>query len=103
MPRRGDGQGAGAGLERIRSQGVRPCVPRRCARRLHERHVQEGSEGSAAARRGVPPDAPPSMLQNLVTLETFSVRGGLNHHLEAAPFVTLPYGLGNGWTVGSGR
>ena len=43
------------------------------------------------------------MLQNLVTMETFSVRGGLIHHIEAAPFVTLPYGLGNGWTVGSGR
>jgi len=54
-------------------------------------------------RRGAPPDAPPSMLQNLVTMETFSVRGGLIHHVEAAPFVTLPYGLGNGWTPGSGR
>ena len=54
-------------------------------------------------RRGAPPDAPPSMLQNLVTMETFSVRGGLIHHVEAAPFVTLPYGLGNGWTQGSGR
>ena len=54
-------------------------------------------------RRGAAPDAPPSMLQNLVTMETFSVRGGLIHHVEAAPFVTLPYGLGNGWTLGSGR
>jgi hypothetical protein len=25
------------------------------------------------------------------------------NHVEAAPFVTLPYGLGNGWTPGSGR
>jgi len=24
-------------------------------------------------------------------------------HVEAFPFVTLPYGLGNGWTLGSGR
>jgi hypothetical protein len=24
-------------------------------------------------------------------------------HLDAAPFVTIPYGLGNGWTPGSGR
>jgi hypothetical protein len=54
-------------------------------------------------RRGSPADAPPGMLQNLVTMETFSVRGGLIHHVEAAPFVTLPYGLGNGWTPGSGR
>ena len=43
------------------------------------------------------------MLQSLVTMETFSVRGGLIHHVEAAPFVTLPYRLGNGWTPGSGR
>lgn len=49
------------------------------------------------------PDEPPGMLQNLVTMETFSVRGGLIHHVEAAPFATLPYGLGNGWTAGSGR
>jgi hypothetical protein len=54
-------------------------------------------------RRGAPADAPPGMLQNLVTMETFSVRGGLIHHVEAAPFVTIPYGLGNGWTVGAGR
>jgi len=43
------------------------------------------------------------MLQNLVTMETFGIRGGLIHHVEAFPFVTLPYGLGNGWTIGSGR
>jgi hypothetical protein len=54
-------------------------------------------------RRGAASDAPPGMLQNLVTMETFSVRGGLIHHVEAAPFVTIPYGLGNGWTPGSGR
>jgi len=28
------------------------------------------------------------MLQNPVTTETFSVRGGLIHHVEAAPFVS---------------
>jgi len=54
-------------------------------------------------RRGAPPDAPPGMLQNLVTMETFGIRGGKIHHVEAFPFVTLPYGLGNGWTPGSGR
>ena len=54
-------------------------------------------------RRGAAPDDPPGMLQNLVTMETFSVRGGLIRHVEAFPFVTLPYGLGNGWTVDSGR
>ena len=54
-------------------------------------------------RRGAPPDAPPGMLQNLVTMETFGIRGGLIHEVEAFPFVTIPYGLGNGWTIGSGR
>ncbi len=54
-------------------------------------------------RRGAAADAPPGMLENLVTMETFSVRGGQIHHVEAAPFVTIPYGLGNGWTPGSGR
>jgi hypothetical protein len=53
-------------------------------------------------RRGAP-DAPPGMLQNLVTTETFGVRGGLIHHVEVFPFVAIPYGLGNGWTPGSGR
>lgn len=53
--------------------------------------------------RGGEPDAPPGMLQNLVTMETFGIRDGLIHHVEAFPFVTLPYGLGDGWTMGSGR
>lgn len=54
-------------------------------------------------RRGAPPDAPPGILQNLVTVETFGIRGGLIHEVEVFPFVTIPYGLGNGWTEGSGR
>ncbi|MBZ5501482.1 MAG: hypothetical protein LAN59_04460 [Acidobacteriia bacterium] len=54
-------------------------------------------------RRGAPADAPPSMLQNLVTMETFGIRAGRIHEVEAFPFVTIPYGLGNGWTPGSGR
>jgi hypothetical protein len=54
-------------------------------------------------RRGSKPGDPPGMLQNLVTMETFGIRDGLIHHVEAAPFVTLPYGLGNGWTPDSGR
>lgn len=54
------------------------------------------------SRRSKPGD-PPGMLLNLVTMETFAIRGGLIRHVEAFPFVTLPYGLGNGWTIGSGR
>jgi hypothetical protein len=53
--------------------------------------------------RTAKPGDQPGMLQNLVTMETFAIRGGLIRHVEAFPFVTLPYGLGNGWTVGSGR
>jgi len=52
---------------------------------------------------GIRRDAPPGMLQNLVTMEMFAIRGGLIRHVEVFPFVTLPYGLGNGWTPGSGR
>jgi hypothetical protein len=54
-------------------------------------------------RRNAPPNAPPGMLQNLVTVETFGIRDGLIHEVEVFPFVTQPYGLGDGWTPGSGR
>jgi hypothetical protein len=42
-------------------------------------------------------------LQNMVTMESFGIRGGRIHEVEVFPFVTIPYGLGNGWTPGSGR
>jgi hypothetical protein len=51
-------------------------------------------------RRGAPADAPPGMLQNLVTMETFSVRGGQIHHVRAH---WRRRGFGNGWTAGAGR
>jgi hypothetical protein len=54
-------------------------------------------------RRGGDPNAPPGMMLNLYTMETFGIRGGLIHEVEAFPFVTIPYGLGNGWTEGSGH
>jgi hypothetical protein len=59
--------------------------------RVHEAHPAEArvdhrrTEGLVATfplfvhngtRRGAAPDAPPGMLQNLVTMETFNVRGG---------------------------
>jgi hypothetical protein len=34
----------------------------------------------------------------MVTMETFGVRGGKIHEIEAFPFVTFQYGLGDGWT-----
>jgi hypothetical protein len=54
-------------------------------------------------RRGAAPDAPPGMLMNAMIVESFGVRGGKIHEVEAMPFVTIPYGLGDGWTEGSGR
>jgi hypothetical protein len=40
---------------------------------------------------------------NLVCMETFGIRGGKIHEVEAFPFVQFPYGLGDGWTPGSGH
>jgi hypothetical protein len=54
-------------------------------------------------RRGAPADAPPGMLQNAMIVESFGIRGGKIHEGEAMPFITIPYGLGDGWTPGSGR
>jgi len=53
-------------------------------------------------RRGAP-DAAPGMLMNAMIVESFGIRGGKIHEVEAMPFVTIPYGLGDGWTEGSGR
>jgi len=52
-------------------------------------------------RRNAPPNSPPGMLQNLVTVETFGIRGDVIHEVEAFPFVTQPHGLGDGWTPDS--
>ena len=44
-----------------------------------------------------------AMMLNMVTMESFAIRNGKILHVEAFPFVTFPYGLGNGWTPGAGR
>ena len=88
--------GARAGVERRRDQGMRPCLQKQTVGAF-PLFVHDGT------RRGAAADAPPGMLQSLLTMETFSVWGGQIHHVEAAPFVTIPYGLSNGWTPGSGR
>ena len=67
------------------------------------KHIRPRRADILDEQKQIAADAPPGMLQNLVTMETFSVRGGQIHHVEAAPFVTIPYGLGNGWTAGSGK
>ena len=43
------------------------------------------------------------MILNMVTMETFGVRNDKIHEIEAFPFVTFQYGLGDGWGPGSGR
>ena len=48
-------------------------------------------------RRGAAPDAAPGMLMNAMIVESFGIRGGKIHEVEAMPFVTIPYGLGDGW------
>jgi hypothetical protein len=53
------------------------------------------------------PDMPPQrglgMILNMVTMETFGIRNGRIHEVEAAPFITFPYGLSDGWTPAAGR
>ncbi len=39
----------------------------------------------------------------MVTMETFGVRGGKIHEIEAFPFVTSQYGQGDGWTPARAR
>jgi hypothetical protein len=41
--------------------------------------------------------------RHAMIVESFGIRGGKIHEVEAMPFVTIPYGLGDGRTEGSGR
>jgi hypothetical protein len=43
------------------------------------------------------------MVLNMVTMETFGIRGDKIHEIEAFPFVTFQYGLGDGWTPTASR
>jgi hypothetical protein len=38
------------------------------------------------------------MMLNMVTMETFGIRNNKIYDVEAFPFVTFQYGLGDGWT-----
>jgi hypothetical protein len=53
------------------------------------------------------PDMPPQrglgMILNMVTMETFGIRNGKIHEVEAFPFITFGYGLGEGWTPAAAR
>ena len=69
--------------------------------------VQDGTRRYDGPYIGIK-DSPPKqtglpMLINMVTMETFGIRGGKIHEVEVFPFVVVPYGTGNGWTIGAGR
>lgn len=44
------------------------------------------------------PGSAAGMVINLATMEVFGIRDGQIHEVEAFPFVTIPYGTGNGWS-----
>ena len=43
------------------------------------------------------------MILNMVTMETFGIRADKIEEVEAFPFVTFQYGLGDGWTPAKAR
>ena len=43
------------------------------------------------------------MILNMVTMETFGIRADKIEEVEAFPFVTFQYGLGDGWTPSKAR
>lgn len=45
----------------------------------------------------------PGTMLNMVTMETFSIRNNRIRDVEAFPFVTFQYGLGDGWTPARAR
>ena len=59
-----------------------------------KRHVEPND---FASNEGV------GMVLNMVTMETFGIRKDKIYDVEAFPFVTFQYGLGDGWTPGKGR
>lgn len=64
-------------------------------------------DGTRRVDKPVGIDAPAQqglgLLGNMVTMETFGIRGGRIHEVEVFPFVQLPFGTGDGWTPDSGR
>ena len=45
------------------------------------------------------PGSAAGMVINLATMEVFGIRDGKIQEVEAFPFVTIPYGTGNGWST----
>ena len=59
-------------------------------------------DGTRRPVEGQPPGGM-GMVLNMVTMETFGIRKDKIYDVEAFPFVTFQYGLGDGWTPGKGR
>ncbi len=59
-------------------------------------------DGTRRPVEGQPPGGL-GMVLNMVTMETFGIRKDKIYEVEAFPFVTFQYGLGDGWTPGKGR
>ena len=59
-------------------------------------------DGTRRPVEGQPPGGM-GMVLNMVTMETFGIRKDKLYEVEAFPFVTFAYGLGDGWTPGKGR
>ena len=60
-------------------------------------------DGTKRSVDGQPPAPGLGMVTNLVMMETFAIRDGQIHDVEAFPFITIPYGLGDGWTPAKAR
>lgn len=65
---------------------------------VHDGTRRPVAPGSDAAKRGGL-----AMVLNMVTMETFAIRDDRIHAVEAFPFVTIPYGAGDGWTPARAR
>ena len=64
--------------------------------------VHDGTRRPVEGQAWAPQNLP-GMVLNMVTMETFGIRDGKIFEVEAFPFVTFAYGLGDGWTPGKGR
>ncbi len=60
--------------------------------------VHDGTRRPVESTTMPRPGSAAGMVTNLATVETFKIEKGEITHVEAMPFVTIPYGTGNGWS-----
>jgi len=58
--------------------------------------VHDGTKRPFQGKPAAP--GPIAMVLNLTMMETFAIRNNQIKHVEAFPFVIVPYGTGDGWT-----